>query len=177
MPQHFPRPDRAEQNPEIGSRDEMALKWINDRLKMGNMNWNLLGPMLVTLAVAIGGWFIGHLLAAKRDRKNKIRELRVNYLIEAYRRMESCANRGRETDTRQLESAVADIQLFGTPRQVKLVQNFISEFAEKRNASMDELLQELRHDLREELQLDPVLNQTLHLRWTLGKDDAESTPE
>jgi hypothetical protein len=68
-----------------------------------------------------------------------------------------------------MESAVADIQLFGTPRQVELVQELLTTFADRGDVSMDSLLQDLRRDLRSELNLDPVPEKTLHLRWHNAK--------
>jgi hypothetical protein len=38
------------------------------------MNWQLLGPLLVTTAVAIGGWFIGHALTRSRERQAEWRK-------------------------------------------------------------------------------------------------------
>jgi hypothetical protein len=38
------------------------------------MNWQLLGPLLVTTAVAIGGWFIGHALTKSRERQAEWRK-------------------------------------------------------------------------------------------------------
>ena len=128
------------------------------------MNWQLLGPLLVTTAIAIGGWFVAHALTTQRDRANKRREQRIGYLIEAYRRLESCAHRGDSLDFSKMESAVADIQLFGSPRQVELVQALVTEFAAGGSASMDGLLQDLRRDLRVELRLDSVPDKVLHIR-------------
>ena len=65
----------------------------------------------------------------------------------------------------KLESAIADIQLFGTPHQVELVQSLLTEFAEKKTVSMDALLQDLRRDLRAELSLSSVPAKVLHLRF------------
>jgi hypothetical protein len=128
------------------------------------MNWPLLGPLLITMAIAVVGWFVGHVLTARRDRANKRREQRVGYLIEAYRRLESCAHRRGQLDVLKFESALADIQLFGTARQVELVQTLITEFAAGGGAMMDDLLQDLRRDLRVELQLQPAPDRVLHLR-------------
>lgn len=133
------------------------------------MNWQLLAPLLVTTTVAIVGWFIGHTLTARRDRANKQREQRINYLIEAYRRLESCAHRGNNLDSSKMESAVGDIQLFGSPRQVELVQGLVTEFAAGGGASMDALLQDLRRDLRSELNLETVPDKVLHIRIKCDK--------
>ena len=57
------------------------------------MDWKLLFPHLGTVIVVFIGWFVVHLLNAYRDRRNKRREIRVQYLIEAYRKIESAAQR------------------------------------------------------------------------------------
>jgi hypothetical protein len=115
--------------------------------------------------VAICGWFVVHALNIKRERISKQKEQRILYLIEAYRRLESCAHRGDELDISKLESAVADIQLFGTSRQVELVQTFTTKIAADGSASMDDLLQ----DFRIELKLEPVAAKTMHVRFREGK--------
>ena len=57
------------------------------------MDWKLLFPHLGTVIVVFIGWFVVHLLNAYRDRSNKRREIRVQYLIEAYQNLESAAQR------------------------------------------------------------------------------------
>jgi hypothetical protein len=87
------------------------------------MNWSLFWQLLVTAIVAFAGALLAHTLAAKRDRANKRREQRISFLIEAYRRIESAVNRPSDSSAAAaLESAVADIQLFGNRKQVELVQ-------------------------------------------------------
>ena len=129
------------------------------------MNWNLLAPLLVTVAVATVGWFMVHVLSSRRDRLNKRHEQRIGYLIEAYRRLESCTNRREKLDFAKLESAIADVQLFGTVRQVQLVQSFMQEYAAKGETTLDAILQDLRRDLRMELNLESVPDQIYHMRW------------
>ena len=128
------------------------------------MNWPLLFPLIVTTVIAIISWFAAHYLSARRDQANKRREQRIGYLIEAYRRLESCAHRRNDLEFSKIESAVADVQLFGTPNQVSLVQTFVSDFAAGGSASIDTLLQDLRRDLRAELKLEAVPNKLLHIR-------------
>lgn len=64
------------------------------------MNWQLLVPLLITTALAILGWFVLHLLAARRDLNNKRREMRLNVLIGAYRALEFAANRPYNAEMR-----------------------------------------------------------------------------
>jgi hypothetical protein len=84
--------------------------------------------------------------------------------------LEECSQQFGAADKGRLESAVADIQLFGSPRQVDLVQRFASDFAAKGGASLDELLSDLRTDLRAELSLEAVPEGVVHLRITYDKD-------
>lgn len=119
------------------------------------MNTQLLVPLLITTGVAIVGWYAAHALAMRRDRAAKRRDLRVQFLIDAYRRLESVSNRPFSKETaRALESAIADIQLFGTPKQVGLAEEFAVGYAENRRHPIQPLLAELRNDLRRELQLE-----------------------
>ncbi len=131
------------------------------------MNLQILVPLLITTFVAIVGWYVVHRFSVSRDVANKRRELRVQYLIEAYRRLEFAGNRPLTKDVAvEFERAVADIQLFGTPRQVELARVFALGFAEKGTHPLDPLLNELRQDLREELKLAPVEKRITYLRIT-----------
>jgi hypothetical protein len=133
------------------------------------MNLSLLLPLLLTTAFALVGSYVVHRMTVSRDRANKRRELRVQYLIDAYRKLEGVANRSSPVDTSDpraaiLESSVADIQLFGSASQVGKAKEFAKQFASKQPAKLDELLADLRQDLRKELDLEPVAKDVLHLR-------------
>jgi hypothetical protein len=129
------------------------------------MNIEHLASLLITAIVAILGWAVIHRLSMRRDLVNKRRELRVQYLIEAYRRLEFVGNRPL---TRELgpefEKAIADVQLFGTPRQVELAREFALGFAKSGTHALDPLLNELRNNLRNELNLEPVQGNITYLR-------------
>ncbi len=127
-------------------------------------------PLLGTALVAIAGWYVVHRLSVKRDQTNKRRDLRVQYLIEAYRRLEFAGNRPlNEGVAQEFEKAVADIQLFGTPRQVELAKEFAVNFAAKGTHPLDPLLNELRNELRKELGLESVRTGITYLRITHDK--------
>ncbi len=86
------------------------------------VNWSLLIPLIVTTIVAVSGWVAGHRLNAERDLHNKRVELRIQYLLEAYRNLEASVETEISRENLDvLESAISDIQLLGTPAQVDKV--------------------------------------------------------
>ena len=123
---------------------------------------NLLVPLLTAAVVAV----LGFLFSLRISRLSKRRDLRVQYLIEAYRRLETVSNRHElgEQDVQALESAIADIQLFGSAAQVELAARFAKSFADSKTATLDELLSDLRSDLRQELALGLVCGGPMILR-------------
>ena len=133
---------------------------------MKTMDWKLFAQLAVTLIVAVLGGWIGHYLSMRRDLTAERRKLRVTYLLEAYRRLEGASNPDDPKQCRpDLESAVADIQLLGSPHQVSLARQFANEMARNRTSSLDDLLFDLRQSLRSELELEPVSENVIFLRF------------
>ena len=121
--------------------------------------------LLVPTVVAIVSWFVGSWLSVRRDRANKRRDLRVQYLVEAYRRLEAAGHRSLVPPcSSDMESAIADIQLFGSSVQVAAAQKFTLEMAQQGRASADELLDSLRNELRMEPELEHVRGKLAFLR-------------
>jgi hypothetical protein len=133
------------------------------------MNLSLLLPLLISTLVAIIGWLMGHWLNARRDQTNRRADLRIEFLLEAYRKLERASNRpsNLESQVSDLESAIADVQLLGRPNQVAMAAEFSQRFAKERVASLDGLISELRNDLRSELSLEQVSSRPIHLRIML----------
>jgi hypothetical protein len=129
------------------------------------MEWNSITQWIVTFFVAAAGWWAGHYFSSRRDLINERRKLRIEYLLEAYRKLERASNRD---DIKQygpeFESAIADIQLLGSPHQVSLAQQFSISMAKSHTAPLDELIFDLRRSLRSELQLEPVSENVVYLR-------------
>src|SRR5438309_10729719 len=93
------------------------------------MDWKLLAQLLVTFAVVVLGWWVGHELSARRDLANDRRKLRVTYLLEAYRKLEVASNRDDPKSNRtQLEVAIADVHLLGSSKQVKAPANSLAQW-------------------------------------------------
>jgi len=133
------------------------------------LNW-----LTLTLAplVAVMGWFVGHQFNVYRDRLNKRRDLRVQYLLEAYRRLESAANRDHKTEEQaiQFESAVADIQLLGTHKQIDATTKYLRRHASEGGGNIDEVLRLLRDDLRNELKIPPLVDCPIIFRFVRHLD-------
>ena len=115
-----------------------------------------IGPTLAAF-VAILGWGVSHYLSVSKDYKAKQRDMRIQFLLEAYRRLEAAANRpesGKEEQDK-FESALADIQLLGTKTQIEELMHFLEQWNSlEGNASINPLLELLRTHLREELGLE-----------------------
>jgi len=119
--------------------------------------------VLISALVALVVVSLTHLLTSHRDRQNKRREQRIKYLVNVFRALSKANHHPRLYEVASdLEQAVADIQLFGTPEQVNLAQKFALELGTTHEAGMDELLISLRNSLRSELGAEPVSG---FIRW------------
>jgi hypothetical protein len=134
----------------------------------------LIGPVLAAV-VAVAGWFVAHRLSVKKDMAAKRREMRVGYLIEAYRQLEGAAQRSEAEKRKDFESAVADIQLFGSGRQIKLVHELVEAMAKDGFATYNPLLELLRLELRHELGMRPEAAPIKIFRFSEQRSDVVPT--
>lgn len=114
---------------------------------------------LIAVLVAVFGWFVGNSLNARRDQRNKQREIRLRYQIDTYRLLALAVHRKPEPGSkyfRDLEAATVDIQLFGTESQIREVGVFLQQWKAQGWGDLDDLLSDLRNDLRKELGQRPV---------------------
>jgi hypothetical protein len=112
------------------------------------------GAVGSTAALAVTGYVVTNRLA-QRDKR---REVRVEYLLSAFRRLDACGNRFLDLHAdyaRQLEGALADIALLGTPKQVQLAHEVMAGMGQSQGADLTPLLEDLRQLLRKELSLEP----------------------
>jgi hypothetical protein len=104
--------------------------------------------------------------------------MQTDFLVTAFQHLANSANRpfapGAE-HLKNMESALADIQLFGSKKQVQLVEDFASEFAQANLASLDPLLNSLRQDLRKELGYEQINSNVKWVRFEDGVAAAQST--
>jgi len=132
---------------------------------MKNLNWSI----IISSLVAIIGWGIGYYITNDQIQKAKQKEVITGYLVEAYRKIEDVCARDSLTNEqkRNVEKAVADIQLFGTSNQIKLTKEFTEEMNKNSFSDPRKLLIILRNDLRIELGIEPAsidFNDIIHWR-------------
>ncbi len=134
-----------------------------------------LSSALIGAGAAAIGWRVAHRQDMTRYQLAKRRELRLQFLIDAYRRLEFVSNRTISPGTsEEFERAIAEIQLFGSASQVALARQFASDFARGGTAPLDPLLSTLRQDLREELLLEKVPEHITYLRMTFNHGNSGS---
>jgi hypothetical protein len=106
--------------------------------------------IIASVAIAVAGWLVSQAQARRATRRN----MRIDYLLDAYRRLERASNRPLTQDVaRELEAAVGDVMLLGSPEQAALATAFTARFAAERQADLQPLLLALRDSLRNELLL------------------------
>jgi hypothetical protein len=115
----------------------------------------------VVAVVAIAGWWVVNAQQRRAVRRN----MRIEYLLSAYRQLERVTNREPTKEHgRAIEEAVADVYLLGTPKQVELVADFAKNFAQAGGADLNNLLMDLRKSLRRELLLEDDDSNSVSLR-------------
>lgn len=116
------------------------------------MNWQT----LVSVIAALISLVVSHQFAAWRDRENKRREQRVNYLIGAFRSLSKANHHPRLYEIAdEVEQAVSDIQFLGNEEQARAAQEFAHQLVARQTADLDPVLFSLRKELRKELGRPP----------------------
>ena len=136
------------------------------------MNWQLVATLAIPTAAAVAGWFLVHWLNARRDLAARKREARLKALEAAYMRLANACNRpltDRSMD--DIETFVAELQLYGTPRQIRLMIEIVESFKTPNSwTSYDAILADLRDTIREELRLEPVAGAVWWFRFDRSSD-------
>lgn len=127
-----------------------------------NLNPDLLIPLIVTTTFGLFGWFVTHLLSSERDRAIKRRELRTERLIRAFGALLDLKAYSdpstRPVDVaRNAESALSELQLFGTKKQLQLLKRI--------QYDVEPLVDELQNDLRSELKLERHREEPIWIRF------------
>lgn len=134
--------------------------------------------VIISSLVIVLGWGVTHYFALKKSARDKKREVTIEYLISAWREFENASHRKDTSRNPKLETAIADIQLFGTKKQIELAQQFAVQISETGGGDALKLLIQLREDLRKELGMDPVGHEKLQIlrfgdRKTIKRNENE----
>ena len=121
------------------------------------------------ITIVILGAVVTYFLAIYQNITFKKKEVTIKYLIDAWGMLERASCREDNRYNTDVEIAIANIQLFGTTRQIELAQKFIEEIARNHSSSALELLNQLRKDLRKELKLEKPLVDMKLLRFSNSK--------
>lgn len=122
-----------------------------------------------TVVVAAIGWVVAHYFTSRRDLANKRREIKTEYLIEAYRKIDCAIEPTQYTREwcESVQSAFSEIQLFGTKQQIVLAHEFAEMLLSEKKINQNvlkQLLQDLRTSLRNELGLENTNSNIGHIR-------------
>jgi hypothetical protein len=123
----------------------------------------ILGGVFAAAVAAV----LAHRLTSRRDQTNRRNDLRVEYLVGAYRVIADTSHRDLDPGAehvRAFEQGLSDIQLLGSRVQAEMAVLVSKQLAATGSADLDDLLLSLRDDLREELQLEPLTQMPFHVR-------------
>lgn len=122
--------------------------------------------LIIQCIITVIGWIVVYIFAIRQNIQIKKKEVTIEYLIQAWGKLEKASNRKDNRYNTEIETAIADIQLLGTKRQIELAQQFAEEIARNKESSTLELLVLLREDLRKELKLERVPRKFKFLRFS-----------
>jgi len=125
----------------------------------------------ISIILAISGWLIGHWFTSNRARAIKRRELVTEYLVDVYRKLDRftvslISGVATEEVAKDINSAITDIQLFGSDKQIEYAIKIAEKMANHNsvpNQDLKDLIQDLRSDLRSELDLPEITKDVAHL--------------
>lgn len=122
--------------------------------------------LIIQCIITVIGWIVVYIFAIRQNTQIKKKEVTIEYLIQAWGKLEKASNRKDNRYNTEIETAIADIQLFGTNRQFELAQQFAEEIARNKESSALDLLVLLREDLRKELKLERVPKKFKFVRFS-----------
>lgn len=112
--------------------------------------------ILIALIAGLTGAIFTYFFGIKTIIRQKKLDLKTEYLISAWIGLEDASNRSPNENHKNIEKAIAMIQLFGSAEQILLSKDFAEKMAKGKGANLNPLLDSLRNDLRKELKLKDV---------------------
>ncbi len=128
--------------------------------------------VIISTVIAVVGWIVGHYFNSRRDATANRKRIVTDYQINSYRKLNAfaCAlvtsAEGTQSLADDINSAVGDIQLFGTHKQIQLVKSISEQISKTKTVpcqQLTELLLNLRDSLRIELDLVSIEAPIAHL--------------
>lgn len=109
-----------------------------------------------------------------------MRKLLLNNLINIYKNITYAIDRMPIDEFenfiffKYFEDALTDIQLFGTQKQIDICFKMIDDFNKDQKFSFNELLTDLRSDIRKDLGLEEINYPIIPIRFKPNKDREEN---
>ena len=123
--------------------------------------------------IAAASVFIAHYFTKERDYLNARREIRIQFLLQAYRKMVDYGNRENASAEQKqaFEEAFADIMLLGESEELEKLREFVTPLRSNGNLrehpqGADQILNALRHALRSELDVSRDNGKVSYFRFT-----------
>src|SRR2546421_12841606 len=93
---------------------------------------NLIAPIMTLVGVIVGAVF-GHILTRRRDQSQKRREIKLTYLIEAWRNIYIGSQNDIEIERKApaLERGITDVMLFGSAEQIRMASVIAQDIVAK----------------------------------------------
>lgn len=117
-------------------------------------------PLLTSVVGGLVVALVNHFMTKRREHARKLEELRIEQLIDCWRKIERGAlvpeyasQELRDEAYDGVEEAIARISLLGTASEVKIAAGVTERLSRNDPSSIVELLNELRSSLRRELGL------------------------
>lgn len=126
--------------------------------------------VLVPILTLILGAVASYLVSTRQGDRDLRTRQRIEYLLSAYRTIEGATNRARLSDAerRDLERAVADVNLLGSLQQQQAIQRAQETMAATNSGNFNEVLELLRRDLRRYLGIERGLSDVRFFRMEAG---------
>ncbi len=120
------------------------------------MDCTILLPLLITTLFGLIGWLVVHRLESRRDFEDKKREIVTQYLIGCYNDLCTlqASKEAKGVDFRELQKILNYVQLFGSSKQIAIVNVIIKNLKTSEDCDIAPLINELRNELRKFLLLE-----------------------
>ena len=123
----------------------------------------IIAPLASSIVGGVVVALVNHLMTKRREHAKKLTELRIEQLIDCWRKLERGALVPEDASAESkseaydgFEEAIARVTLLGTDRDVEIAASVTQRLSEKDSGAIVDLLNELRSSLRRELGLTKV---------------------